>query len=258
MAMQKVLSPHAERVGQVLPNTLREFLIGYHGRAKASFLPILKAEQADPKKDGTSDKNDNSSQSEQGEQSGQGGKSGQNNGSQSGQSGEKSQGAPAFSAGETALFVGGKLVGTLDKEETFAYSTIKNELKLANYTLTREENACTLSIKHNERKRKLHVSKDGNARLELRLTLTAGLLDTAKTIHATDAGDVPNGAFAQAERQLRAQITGVFDKCRNLGCDLFEISSLLEKHENKRFEALQADILQNATVSVGVRFRGVR
>jgi hypothetical protein len=170
----------------------------------------------------------------------------------------KEEGGDVFSASETALFVSGKRIGTLDKEETFAYSTIKNELKLANYTLTREENACTLSIKHNERKRKLHVSKDGNARLELHLTLTAGLLDTAKTINATDAGDVPNGAFAQAERQLRAQITGVFDKCRALGCELFEISSLLEKHENKRFEALQANVLQNATVSVGVRFRGVR
>lgn len=240
VAMQKVLSPHAERVGQVLPNTLREFAIGYYGNAQAGFLPILKKEKAEEAQ----------TTAQGGEQSGQQ--------SQSGQGGQKAQEEPAFSAGETALFVAGKRVGTLNKEETFAFNAVKNELKLADYTVGEGDSACTLVIKHNERKRKLRVGKDGKARLEVRLTLTTGFLDAFKVTEATDAGDVPEGAFEIASRKLKAQIASTFEKCRNLGCDLFEVSSLLEKHENKRFEALQEGILQNASIDVAVIFRNVR
>ncbi len=241
VAMQKVLSPHAERVGQVLPNTLREFAIGYYGNAKAGFLPILKKEQA-----------------EEAQTTAQGGEQG-GSGGQSGQSGEqKTQEEPAFSAGETALFVAGKRVGTLNKEETFAFNVVKNDLKLANYSIDNENDACTLVIKHNERKRKLAVGKDGKARLQIRLTLTAGLLDTARITNAEDAGDVPKDAFPLAQRKLKAQISSTFEKCRNLGCDLFEVSSLLEKYEDNRFEALQDGILQNTSIDAEIVFRNVR
>ena len=240
MAMQKVLSPHAERVGQVLPNTLREFSVSYHGNAKAGFLPILKKEQAEQAQ--------TTAQGGQESQNGQGGQSG----------GQKSQEEPAFSAGETALFVAGKRVGMLDKDESFAFNAVKNDLKLADYSVGEGKDACTLVIKHNERKRKLIVGKDGKARLQIRLTLTAGLLDTATETGAEDAGDVPKNVFPLAQKKLKAQIASTFEKCRNLGCDLFEISSLLEKYENKKFEALQDGILQNASIEVEVVFRNVR
>ncbi len=42
VAIQKVLSAHAQRVGTVLPCSLREFAIGYYSDSKCSFLPILK------------------------------------------------------------------------------------------------------------------------------------------------------------------------------------------------------------------------
>ena len=43
-AMKKVLSAHAERVGTVMPNTLREFSIGYFSESRCGYLPILKTE----------------------------------------------------------------------------------------------------------------------------------------------------------------------------------------------------------------------
>ena len=44
VAMQKVLSSHAERVGATLPSTLREFAIGYFSDGKSAYLPILKTQ----------------------------------------------------------------------------------------------------------------------------------------------------------------------------------------------------------------------
>ena len=44
LAASKVLSSHSERVGTVLPSTLREFSASYYAEGKSGYLPILKAE----------------------------------------------------------------------------------------------------------------------------------------------------------------------------------------------------------------------
>ena len=40
IAIGKILSSHAERVGTVLPSTLRSFSIGYFGESQSGFLPV--------------------------------------------------------------------------------------------------------------------------------------------------------------------------------------------------------------------------
>ena len=293
IAMQKVLSPHAERVGAVLPSTLREFAIGYYSESKSAFLPIVKTQpqqehvsgsqnnggsssgsggsdssnssNSASEESGSSSASGSSSSSESSQsssQSGGSGSSGEQSGSSGGSGGSGSSGdKPVFSASETALFVGGKRVGKLSKDETFAFSAVKQELRLAAYSVETEEATCTLTIRQNSPNTKFKVGKDGRATYRVNLTMTAGLLDYSKALpreEAADAGDVPSGTFQAAEKRLLGQIHTTFEKCRAVGCDLFGIVEQLQKHHNRRFEELKDEALKNAILHVSVKFQNVR
>lgn len=279
IAISKVLSTHAERVGTALPASLRQFTIGYFGKSKSCFLPIVKTQPQQEKvgssgaSGGSSGGGDSSSSSG----SGQSGQSGSGNSSGSGQGGSGSSGSggqggsgssksseqekPVFSASRTALIVEGKRVGELTEEETFAVCAVKRELKLAGYSVQNEDGVCTLSIKNNAPSSKLQVSADGRATLQISITLTAGLLDysTARDLNdLVDAGDVPQTVFPLAEQKLKAQITSAYEKCRSCGCDVFELSSLLFKKQPRRFAALKETALKDSVLEVNVRFENVR
>lgn len=259
IAIQKVLSSHAERVGTVLPTTLREFAIGYFSESKSGFLPIVKTE---PQQEqiGSSSGSSSSSQNGSQQEGSSSGSSQQGNSQQSGQTQQQND-KPVFSAGETALFLDGKRVGTLTKEETFAFGVVTNKLRLAAYSVEQAEKTCTLTIKRNQPKIRFTVAENERAYLKIEVTLSAGILDYSKALDLTeisDVGDVPEGIFAMAEKKLAAQIHRVFEKTQKTGCDLFGVKERLEKYEKRHFYAIQDTALQGAIVEVNVRFRNIR
>lgn len=264
VAIEKVLSDHAARVGTVLPTTLREFSIGYFGDSQSGFLPIVTTQ---PQQEKTQSKNDQNNQNGKSEQSngGQGGQgqTGQSQGSSQGEQGSqnKTLEKPVFSAKTTALFVRGKRVSTLTAEETFAFNAVKNKLRLAPYTLPKDEAACTLAIKQNSPKISLKVNENGEGRLKIQLRLTAGTLDFSKALslnQISDAGDVPDGIFALAEQKLSAEILSVFEKTRNVECDLFGVQDLLVKRKPRALHKYKKEILKNTRAEISVRFENVR
>jgi Ger(x)C family germination protein len=248
LAMQKVLSSHSERVGTVLTSTLREFSIGYFSDSKSAFLPVLSTQPQQEKIGQKPSGNSSNSSSNEGS-------------SNNGKSENNSQDKPVFTAGETALFVGGKRVGALSKEDTFAFNAVKNKLRLATYTVENDGGRYSFTIRRNSPKVKFSLDQDGKMKVKIHLTMTAGLLDCSKSLsleEGKDAGDIPKSAFENAEVLLSSQITALFEKCRSVNCDLFEVRSALQKQEKKRYEKLKDNILQNAEVEVSVRFQGVR
>lgn len=272
LAMEKVLSSHAERVGLVLPSTLRSFSIGYFSDSQSAFLPVLKTqpqqeqigEETGSGSLGSSggqagnqaQQNDSSQSADSGEQGSQDGQSGRQN-SQSGQEKDK----PVFSASETALFVRGKRVGTLSKEETFAVNAVRAHLKLAAYSVTVDDAACTLNVKNNQVKRKLRVGQDGTATLQLNVKLTAGLLDYSKSLpldKTKDAGEIPNGSFYAAERALSAQLQTAFEKCKSCDCDLFGIKDSMQKYRKKAYKKYKDSALASARLDASIRFISLR
>ena len=245
-AMKKVLSSHAERVGTVLPNTLREFAIGYFSDSKCGYLPILTTEPQQEK----IGKNDSIPSQPNKPQEG-----GQSNDSQA------LQDKPVFSARETALFVHGKWVDTLDSKETFALACVLSKLRLASYTIEDNANACTLNVRRNSPAVKLQPSDSGFFTLKVDLTLTAGMLDYAASQPIDkigDAGDVPSDFFALAERKLSGEIEGVYEKCRAVNCDLFGVRERLTKYAKRRFRGQKDTALANTRITVSVRFKNVR
>lgn len=243
-ALSKILSPHAERVGSAMPSTLRDFAIGYFGESKSGFLPVVKTEPQQEKIGKMS--TDSSSSSEQGGQS---------------ESPEQKTDKPVFSARETALFVDGKWVETLNSTETFAVSAVLNTLRLADYSVETNGGACTLSIKNNDGKTKLDVGDNGDTRLKIELTLSAGVVDFSRALpvdELADAGDVPIGAFTSAEKKLTAEIKTAFDKAKAVGCDVFGVRERLVKYGKRKHRVYKDVVLSKTTADVSVRFRGVR
>ena len=247
LAMQKVLSPHAERVGATLPSTLREFSIGYFSDGRSAYLPVLKTQP----------------QQEQIGSSNGGGatQSGQSESQNGGQTGGQTQDTPVFSAGDTALFLAGKRVGTLTKEETFAFNAVKSKLRLATYSVAEKDGTYTLNVKRNSPKVQFTLGADGRASYKIQVTLSAGLLDYSNALsldEGTDAGDVPETVFANAEKRLSGQIKTAFEKCRAVNCDIFGLTEELQKKEKDSYQTLRQSVLETAILEVSVTFRNIR
>ena len=272
VAIGKVLSPHAERVSSVHPTTLREFSIGYFGESKSSVLPVLKTEPQQEKiGSASSSKNPSPSDSSSSESSSSSSESTESSNSNSGQGGQSNdepkknanqgQDKPVFSARRTALFVNGKWRETLSAEETFALNAAIGKLRLASYSVETGGNFCTLTIKQNAPKIKLTVGENGRGLVRVKLVMTAGIADYSKAQDLekiSDVGDVPDGVFAFAEKKLSAELSSVYEKAKNVGCDVFGVREQLIKYKKRRYHLHKDTLLDDTTISVNVHFQNVR
>ncbi len=256
-AIQKILSPHAERVGTVMPNTLKDFSIGYFSESRSGFLPVVKKEPQQERVDGSQNENGITP-------SGGSGQAADSQSEQNGQGGQEKQAPddkPVFSAGQTALFVGGKRVETLTSEETFALSAVLNKLRLASYSVEREGKTCSLTIKQNQPSMKLQANQKDHFLLQIELKLYAGILDFSKAQSLddiSDAGDVPKEYFTLASKKLEGQIKTVYEKCRAVGCDVFGVRERLIKYECRRFHKHENTAFENTVADVNISFKNIR
>ena len=291
VAAQKVLSNHAARVGTVASNTLREFAMGYFSYSKSGYLPVLKPEkqQESSGENGGGGGGEQQQSSEggggekgaflenpplpaaEGEQSalkgdrpvpaaGGSGGSGPSAGGQAAGGGGKEE-EKVFSASETALFYDGIYAGKLDQDETFAFSIVKNKLRLASYTPKSDGIPYTLIVKHNLPSLKFSVDDNSMARLKIKLKVTAGLQDTSygqSIDELANAGKVPPKVFEAAKKDLEKKISQVFEKSRKSRCDVFNVLDRLQKFESDYFPAFREDILDRLIFSVDVTFESLR
>ena len=277
VAAQKVLSNHAARVGTVASNTLREFAMGYFSYSKSGYLPVLKPEkqQESSGENGGGEKGafleNPPLPAAEGEQSalkgdrpvpaaGGSGGSGPSAGGQAAGGGGKEE-EKVFSASETALFYDGIYAGKLDQDETFAFSIVKNKLRLASYTPKRDGIPYTLIVKHNLPSLKFSVDDNSMARLKIKLKVTAGLQDTSygqSIDELANAGKVPPKVFEAAKKDLEKKISQVFEKSRKSRCDVFNVLDRLQKFESDYFPAFREDILDRLIFSVDVTFESLR
>ena len=287
VAAQKVLSDHAARVGTVASNTLREFAMGYFSYSKSGYLPVLKPEkqqessgengggggEQQPSSEGGGEKGafleNTPLPAAEGEQNAlkgdrpvpAAGGSGGSGPSAGGQAAGGKEEEKVFSASETALFYDGIYAGKLDQDETFAFSIVKNKLRLASYTPKSDGIPYTLIVKHNLPSLKFSVDDNSMARLKIKLKVTAGLQDTSygqSIDELANAGKVPPKVFEAAKKDLEKKISQVFEKSRKSRCDVFNVLDRLQKFESDYFPAFREDILDRLIFSVDVTFESLR
>ncbi|MBQ8658178.1 MAG: hypothetical protein IJ506_03505 [Clostridia bacterium] len=262
VAIQTILSAHAERVGAVMPNTLREFSASSFGDSKSGYLPVVKIETPQESIGGeTGEPQDPSGGEDQSGGSGGSGSSGGSTGGSGSTGTQPTESEKVFVVSETATFREGKQVGLLSKEETFAFGAMKSDLKLAPYTVETDGEAYTLTIKHNAPEVKLSITDEGVARLKVSVSLTAGIADFSKAKDENqirDVGAVPKKVLEGAGKKLKGEIEATIKAANAANCDLLGVTDMLKKYENKYYDAFKKDILSRLSVSVKVKFKSIR
>ena len=256
LAAVKVLSDHAKRVGNVLPNTLREFAITYFGESGSGLLPVLSLQKTT--EDTPAPPNSGGSSSQQGGQSsGQSGQSGQ--GGQSQASGQKQQ-EQVFSASETAVFTKGVRVGKLTAKETKGVAFALNKLRLATSSIGAQDQIYSLLVKRSTGKINLNFKED-TPTLEIKIDATAGLNATSKAEelrHLADPAEMPEGLLPTAAETLKNELLAVFYKTKEWNADVFGCLQELKRKEFKRYEEEKDSILQKIEPKISVTFKNVR
>lgn len=277
LAAQKVLTERAQKVGTVASSSLREFAIGYFSDSRSGHLPVLKQEKQQESSGENSGENgggEDQSAEKGGEAQGTFGNAfsddpspapavpaagdAKSTGNGGGQGGTADQ---VFSASETALFYDGVMVEKLTPEETFAFCIVKNNLRLAAYSLESDGGSYTLNIKKNKASLKLSVDGNSMAKLSVKVKAIAGIEDVSfsqRIVEIANTVKVSEKIFEDAKEKLEKEIAAVFDKSRKSRCDVFEVLSRLEKFENNYYPAFREDILDRLILDVSVKFEGQR
>lgn len=266
LAIEKVLSQHAEQVGTALPNSLREIANDHYSEAACSFLPIVNARPQQEQigkensKGGKNQESDSSQQSEkQEEKSSDGNQSEKNSAKSSRGAQSKQQDSMVFNGSKTALLRKGIKVGEFDENETFAFGLVKNKLRLASFTISNENESFTLDIKNNQPSVKFTARNE--PKLDVSVTVRTGVSDFSISKgedFVKDMGVLTKEKLKIAEEKTTNLITQIFEKCRALDCDLFELIDSLKKYENDRYDELKDNVIQTTKLSVKVEFKNVR
>lgn len=247
IALQKVLSDQAKRLGTAAPVSLKDFSMQYFAEGKSGLLPIVKTDEP---------KGEESSTQPNGSQSGQNDSS-----SSSSSPTEKTKSEKLFKADDCALFRQGKKVGELTGEEAFALYASKETLRLADYSLPFDGEDYTLNFRLSKPKTDLKIDENGVPRLKIELKITAGLSDTSKPLPLSktqDQGQMPDGLLSHAEEKLKGEIEQAFEKCRQLNCDALELFTKLKRTNGDYYPVFQDDLLERVQLSVSVKMDNVR
>ena len=250
LAISKTLSARAEEVGTVLPTNLREFSQNYYTASKSGYMPILKTENTQEKPLQKSNDNSSENKKSQGQVRGEEGSQGKSGGQDK-----------VFSAGETALFKGGVMVETFTREETLTLAFIKSKLRLASYSVATEGEDYLFSVRRNSVKNELSIKDKEQPKLEISVQVTAGLSDDNRSDTLKElikSPQIPALPLSVAEKKLKEEIEGIFEKSRAVDCDIFECVETLRRKEYKYYEQKRNTLLQEIKPEIKVEFKTVR
>lgn len=235
LAVQKVLSEHSAKVGTTLVATLRTFSSAHYSASQSGYMPILKKLPV-ASENPTGDNPQPTPTTAKSQQT-------------------------VFSASETALFKKGVMVGKLNEEQTFAFSAVKNKLRLASFFTYADGSNYTLLVKKNENKTSLTVDKNAQARLKIKATITAGIQDNSTPSTVTELaeeGDLPKNVKKSAEEKMKKTVEEVFFIAKNANADIFGATEMLRKYQSKYFSAYKDDLLSRIILSVEIKFQPLR
>lgn len=164
-----------------------------------------------------------------------------------------------FNASETALFIDGRRVGTLNKEDTFALACVKNPLRLASYMVESGGVENSLVVKQNTRKIRLLFSEE-EPKIKIDLTVYADLTDVAdsQNLQELSGRKQQRAVYTAAAKSLTEQIKRMFERCRESEFDAFDAIGKLQKFENNRYPNLKDSLIERLQLDVSVRFKPIR
>ncbi len=245
-ALQKILFKNPGFDMDIAEVDVKTFCSGYYSPCGSSFMPIIKIVEEESSSGG----------------SGGNGGNGSNGGGQS--SGEQQKEKPVvFDATTTALYKNGYLVGTLNKEETFARNSLYEDFynttfEVNNVVEDGEERNYLLTIKRCVPKIEISAS-DTAVKLSVSLDLYCKISDlNSSSSDATYEKNqtLPVSVKLAAEQKFGKSLNALIKSSINTGCDFFSIKESLYRYHNKYYKKYKETYLNKLQYSVKVNVTG--
>lgn len=241
-AIQKILLKDPGFDRDICAIDLKSFTEGHYSYANSYFVPIIKTINAEDRnssggKEGTEQKNQNTKDNL--------GASGQTSGTGGGGSGSSlsTEGKNIFDATTTALFKNGKIVGTLQKDETRALNLITSKAVETGFeTSVVDENLektryFLLKILRNTYNLKLNI-ENNKPKLYINLDIYCKVADRTVISDAdySDSTILPASVKNSAQNMLKENLTTMMEKYKQTGCDFLGLDKLLYRYNHKYYE----------------------
>ena len=228
LAINKLFSDAAVKSGKVMPNTLREFAISYFGVSESGYLPFVRA---------SSQESNQSAQQTAGSGSG---------GAKSGSQEEEK----IYSAEETAIFRGGKMVGLLPREQTFAFSLLKGNVFAGTFNVKEGDEAVTLTVLKNDGGVSLECKPVPKAKFSLDLLVRLCCRGSSGAIDGVTVDTVPEESLQSAQTIVTGYVNDLWNTCREKGCDLFQLKRSLYRSSLKKYAEWKDNFLSSTQVQI--------
>ena len=215
-AIDKLFSDAAEKSGKVLPNTLKNFAIGYYGVSKSSYMPFVRT---------------NAQKASQGDTE----PVASDSGSESGGSGSSDE-SKVFVAEETAIFSEGRMVALLPPEQTLAFSLLQGNMKSGTITAKEGEKPVTLSVRQNKGQVSLDMKNAPKAKLTANVMVRLCCRGTSVPVEDISDDKVSPELLKSAKEYLEEHLTALWNTAIDSGCDLFNLKRELYRSSAKKYE----------------------
>ncbi len=239
-ALTKIFVRDHNNASAILSTTIRDFSILYYSPSKSGYMPVVKMVDTKDKGNNTSSASSLTS----------------NSGSSSG---EEKNTPVVYDAESCVLFHDGQKVGTISGDECLFYSLFRKNANDAYFTLTVTDDdgnsgKALISIKKANSTLKL-IKEDGIFKLngDLKLRLIISDTDFPQSMkEISTIGKLNEKTLLQAENYVRDTLFSVFEKTKNLNCDLFKTKIMLYRKYNDDFNENESDFLNNLSVDFKV------
>ena len=215
-AIVKLFSDAAEKSGKVMPNSLKNFAVGYYGTSKSSYMPFVRASS----QKGAS----------QGENSPAAASSG-SGGSVSSSSDEEK----IYIAEETAIFSEGRMGALLPPEQTLAFSLLKGNMASGTFTAKDGEKPVTLSVRQNKGNVSLDMKNAPKAELNVSVMVRLCCRGTTAPVEDISSDKVSPAILKTAKEFLEKHIAALWNTTKESGCDLFNLKRDLYRSSVKKY-----------------------
>lgn len=209
-AIVKLFSDAAEKSGKVMPNTLKDFAVGYYSVSKSSYMPFLR-----PEEQKTSSKQEEGSESEQG--------------------GQSSESEKIYRAEETAIFSEGKMVSVLPPEQTLAFSLLKGNVETGTFGTKEDNKPITLTVLKNKGDVKLNMKSAPKANLTLNVMVRLCCRGTTAPIEDISSDEVDPKILESAKQTLDEYVRALWNTITDANCDLFNLKRELYRSSAKKY-----------------------
>ena len=242
-SIQKILLQGVGHTQNCVDVDIKTFTSACYSKNKSAYLPYIKMIEL-------SSENGNDQFSSGG------------SGSSSNQSAEDSK-QVVFDATTTLIFKDGYPVGELNEKETHVFNYLTRKLNKSYYTINNvvignESADYLLAVLDNNYKVNFNL-KNGTPVLDVCCDMYVRIDDqngNNNYISLTEKLSLPDEVKLSAEEDFNKNLTTLFNKCRDLKVDLFNVTEELYRNHQNRYHELKGSVLSLVTLNANITFHG--